>query len=87
MRQSLVQFNTSNNSALVAALHTAGDIRAGASLQSGDRNGPLHDRVGGLRRMHFLHDISKNISHKCKYPSRFLFEEILQTFQLVLLNM
>lgn len=61
-----VRVNMSINSALAAALHTASDIRAGASLQSGDRNGSLHDRVAGLRRMHFLHDTSKNAAHKFK---------------------
>lgn len=60
------QFNTLNNLALAAALHTVGDIRAGASLQSGDRNGPLHDRVAGLRRMHLLHDAGENILRRPK---------------------
>lgn len=59
---------TMSNLALVlaAALHTAGDIRAGASFQSGDWNGPLYDRLTGLRRMHFLHDAGKNTAREYK---------------------
>lgn len=63
-RRSREQFNTPSNLALAAALHTTGDIRAGASLQSGNRNGPLHDRDAGLRRVHLLHDSGKNIAHR-----------------------
>lgn len=54
------QFNTLSNLAFAAALHTAGDICPGASLQSGDRNGPLHDRIAGLRRVYLLYDAGKN---------------------------
>lgn len=61
-RQSRELSVTSCNLALAAALHTAGDIRAGASLQSGDRNGPLHDRLAGLRCVHLLHDAGKNVT-------------------------
>lgn len=67
MNQFRVQFNTLNNFALIAALHTSCDIRAGASFQSGDRDGPLHDCVACLHRMHLLHDTSKNITYKFKY--------------------
>lgn len=54
------QFNMPSNLVLAAALHTAGDICPGASLQSGDRNGPLHDRVAGLRCVYLLYDAGKN---------------------------
>lgn len=65
-RPSREQFNTPSNLVLAAALHTAGDIRAGASLQSGDRNGPLYDRVDGLRRVHLLHDTGKNFARRAE---------------------
>jgi len=60
-RRSYKQFNTLSNFALAAALHTTGDIRAGASLQSGDWNGPLYDRVTSLCRVYLLYDFGKNI--------------------------
>lgn len=45
---------------LAAALHTVGDICAGVSLQSGDRNRSLYDRLTSLRRVHLLHDVGKD---------------------------
>lgn len=76
-RQSRELFVTSSNVELAAALHTAGDIRAGASLQSGDWSRPLHDRFAGLRRVHLLHDAGENIVYKFEYRYENKFFEFL----------
>lgn len=73
MRRPRERFNEMSNLAFVlaAALHTAGDIRTGASLQSGHRDRSLHDRSAGLRGLHLLHDFGKKILHDSNYGVRF----------------
>lgn len=64
MRRPREQFDETSNLALAlaAALHTAGDIRTGASFQSGYRDRPLHNRPASLRGVHLLYDAGKRFA-------------------------